>query len=80
MGKIFETQKAFEENSVEKALKLLDGYNSTVDYPANTFGPKWLEEFPDAKFVLTIRESPEEWYREGSLLLNNGLTKVFLST
>ena len=77
MGKFFETQKAFEENSVEKALDLLDGYNSTVDYPANTFGPKWLEKFPNAKFVLTIRESPEEWYREGSSF-EYGLTVVFL--
>ena len=78
--------KAFEENSIEKAIQLLDGYKSTVDYPANTFGPKWLQKFPaqgykfqlrtsdwsaltlmkDAKFILTIRESPEEWYKSAS--------------
>jgi len=40
---------------------LFDGFQSTSDFPAYLMLPQLLEKYPDAKFVLTLRE-PESWY------------------
>lgn len=53
-------------------LKAIDGkkvnwkrffrkYSSTIDWPACEFYKELMEEFPDAKVILNIRE-PNEWY------------------
>ena len=56
----------FENNDINGAAELLNDFNSTVDYPANTFGPLWLTKFPNAKLILTERSSADEWYESAS--------------
>ena len=40
--------------------RIYDGYRSAVDWPTACFFRELLEEFPEAKFVLTLRD-PERW-------------------
>ncbi|CAG5102621.1 Oidioi.mRNA.OKI2018_I69.chr1.g387.t1.cds [Oikopleura dioica] len=47
-----------------KLLKeFFDGsiYNSTVDFPGNVFFQDLMEIYPDAKVILTVRDSPDIW-------------------
>ena len=39
----------------------LDAYGSGVDNPVSLFPAELLEAFPDAKFILGVRD-PESWY------------------
>jgi len=55
-------QKAGDDKKVKELLvKMLAGFKSTLDYPAAIFYKELLELCPDAKVVLTIRDSPEAW-------------------
>ena len=58
--------RVFENNDIDGAAELLEEYSSTVDYPANTFGPLWLTKFPNAKLILTVRANADEWYESAS--------------
>jgi hypothetical protein len=40
---------------------LFKGYQSAVDYPACAFYQELLDQYPNAKVVLTVRD-PEQWY------------------
>jgi len=40
---------------------LFSGYQATVDYPGNLCYEKILENYSDAKVILTVRD-PERWY------------------
>jgi hypothetical protein len=40
--------------------ELFDGYNSTVDWPGGYFYKELMEEYPDAKVLLSTRE-PDAW-------------------
>ncbi len=42
--------------------QLLDGWESTVDWPACTYWEQIWETFPDAKVLLSVRD-PESWYQ-----------------
>ena len=44
---------------------LLDGYVSTVDWPAAAFWRPLAEAFPDAKLILTVRDA-DGWYESVS--------------
>jgi len=46
---------------------LFDGYEATMDAPACFFYRELMEEFPDAKVILTVRE-PEKWYESAAKL------------
>ena len=39
----------------------LGGYEAAVDWPACTFYEELMEEYPDAKVLLSVRD-PERWY------------------
>ena len=41
---------------------LLDGYDSSVDWPVATYYAELADLIPDAKFLLTERD-PDSWYR-----------------
>lgn len=41
-------------------------YAAIVDAPANVFAPSLVEAYPDAKFILTVRDSPEPWVQSWS--------------
>ncbi len=40
---------------------LLEGYRSTLDWPAASFYEELMEAYPGAKVILTVRD-PEVWY------------------
>jgi Sulfotransferase domain len=39
----------------------LDGWESTIDWPACTYWEQLVETFPEAKVLLTVRD-PDKWY------------------
>lgn len=41
---------------------LLDGYAATVDWPASMFWRELSAANPDAKVLLSLRDSPETWW------------------
>lgn len=41
--------------------ELFKGYQATVDWPGCTFYKEFMEIYPDAKVLLTLRD-PEKWY------------------
>jgi len=55
-------KKIFDNEGVDEALKsIFEGYAATVDYPGCVFWEKFLEWNPEAKVILSIRDSPEAW-------------------
>ena len=56
-----EKQKENDKKVKEILRVLLNGYRSTLDYPSCIFYKELLELCPDAKVLLTIRDSPEVW-------------------
>jgi hypothetical protein len=51
--------------------RVLDGYQSCVDWPASGFWRELAAAYPDAKVVLTVRD-PHRWYASFSELLGEG--------
>ena len=41
--------------------KIFKGYQATVDWPACMFYKELMEQYPDAKVLLTVRD-PDKWY------------------
>ena len=42
---------------------VFDGYEACVDWPGGAFWPEITEAFPDALVLLSVRESPEAWWK-----------------
>lgn len=53
---------------------LLDGYGSTLDWPAASFYEEIIEAYPEARVILTVRD-PEAWY-ESTLNTIYGVPKT----
>ncbi|EJU05220.1 hypothetical protein DACRYDRAFT_103717 [Dacryopinax primogenitus] len=53
---------AYHGNSVDFKT-LLAGYVSILDNPGCDFVPQLMSAFPEAKIILTVRDSPEVWWR-----------------
>lgn len=51
-----------EDLQKEEWMELLQGFRAAVDLPTCVFYKQLLKIFPNAKFVLTVRD-PKEWYR-----------------
>ncbi|KAL1917966.1 uncharacterized protein VTP21DRAFT_3232 [Calcarisporiella thermophila] len=62
-----------QKDHIQKFIDAADGkevdwdevfkdFNSCVDWPTTAFYRELLEKYPNAKIVLTIRDTPEEWY------------------
>lgn len=47
---------------IEELLDLVDDVDSAEDWPWPLLYRELDERYPDARFVLTVRESPERWY------------------
>lgn len=45
---------------------VFDGDVATVDWPGAAFWKELVEEYPDAKVLLSKRETPEQWWRSAS--------------
>eukprot|EP00934_Nitzschia_sp_Nitz4_P008288 Nitzschia sp. Nitz4//scaffold152_size53828//26263//27487//NITZ4_006742-RA/size53828-augustus-gene-0.97-mRNA-1//-1//CDS//3329537202//8278//frame0 len=44
------------------------GYEGTMDFPTALYYEQILEQYPDCKFILTVRENSEVWYRSWNTL------------
>ena len=53
-------------------VSLFSSYKSAVEWPNVSFIYELVQHFPDAKFVLTLRE-PEAWYESASKTIFEGL-------
>jgi len=51
---------------------LYQSYQSAVEWPTVAFLPQLLLHYPDAKFILTLRD-PEEWYESANATIFEGL-------
>ena len=45
--------------------KLFHGYQASVDFPAAIYYREFLDEYPDAKVILTVRDA-DKWYESAS--------------
>lgn len=52
--------------------QLFDSYRSTVEWPTVSFIPDLVQNFPEARFVLTQRDA-ESWYESASKTIFEGL-------
>ena len=41
---------------------IFNGYNASVDFPSATYYRKLLKQYPEAKVILTVRDT-DKWYR-----------------
>ena len=53
----------------QKVLSL--GFDATVDTPQNALALDWARKFPNAKVLLGVRDSPEQWAASVKFLLSN---------
>ena len=51
------------ENVSEHLEDVFGGYKATVDYPGCMFYEDFMKMNPDAKVILTVRDSPEAWVK-----------------
>ncbi len=59
----YEAFQAYLKGDVAGLLQKMEEYDSFEDWPWPLFFREIDDHFPDARFVLTVRESPEVWYR-----------------
>ena len=57
--------------------KLFEGYRSAVDFPAAMFYKKLVEQYPDAKVILSYRD-PEKWYESARKTILRPLPSFFI--
>lgn len=55
---------AFEKNNCDWKY-LFNEYKAAVDWPTVSYLPQLLDEFPDAKVIITTR-NPNDWYESAS--------------
>lgn len=65
------------KRSIEDIIQLMvkDGYDSTLENPTCDYYTDILKRFPDAKVILTVRDSPEAFERSWKMLFDSmGIT------
>mmetsp|Transcript_116140 Transcript_116140/g.237544 ORF Transcript_116140/g.237544 Transcript_116140/m.237544 type:complete len:261 (+) Transcript_116140:83-865(+) len=63
-------QYLFEGGPVEPAVEMFKDYDVAIGEPWQLLYPEVMERFPEAKFVLTMQPSPEEWYASYERFVN----------
>jgi len=58
-----EAFERYRRGEIEALLEDMEDYDSFEDWPWPLFYREIDERFPDAKFVLTTRRTPEVWYQ-----------------
>jgi len=53
---------------------IFEGDVATVDWPAAAFWRQLVDRYPDAMVLLSLRESPEAWWRSARLTIFEGLS------
>ena len=59
-------KKAKNERDWNKTLFAPRGYIATVDWPTTAIYEELFEANPSAKVILTVRDSPEQWYKSAA--------------
>ncbi|MEV4218782.1 sulfotransferase family protein [Nonomuraea sp. NPDC049725] len=54
---------------------VLEGFRSSVDWPASFFWRELAEAYPEAKVVLTVRD-PQSWFASMRTLIDNGPARL----
>ena len=63
-GSRFASKSKEESDAMKDQLKdIYRGYKSTFDNPSCHFVPELMELYPDAKVLLSVRDSDEVWYK-----------------
>lgn len=57
--------KKLEAGQLPDYGKLFAGYSSSVDFPACIYYKEFLEQYPDAKVILTVRNA-DQWFDSAS--------------
>jgi hypothetical protein len=52
-------------------LLLKAGYTATMDLPFALYFDQIKERYPDCKFILTVRENSDVWFRSWDVLANS---------
>ena len=74
--KLWERVAAGEEEALRT---IFQGYQSTLDYPGCTHFATFMRWNEDAKVILTVRDSPEEWTRSvRSTIFSSSWSKTLL--
>jgi hypothetical protein len=55
--------KEYRKGNLEAIFKVMEEYDSFEDWPWPLMYKEIDERYPDAKFILTFRKSPEVWYK-----------------
>jgi hypothetical protein len=55
-------QQALYDGSTDW-VQLLEGYVAALDWPSSMFWNELSEAFPDALVLLSVRDSPEQWWQ-----------------
>ena len=55
--------RQFRVGNIDALLEQMEGFDSFEDWPWPLMYREIDQRFPDAKFVLTLRDSPETWFR-----------------
>jgi hypothetical protein len=55
-------QEKDKQKRQEYIRQAMEGYKSSVDFPACNYYQDMLEMYPNRKVILTVRGSAEEWY------------------
>ncbi len=58
-----EAFRRYRRGEIEGLLDEMEAFDSFEDWPWPLFFREIDERFPDAKFILTVRKSPDTWYR-----------------
>ena len=58
-----EAFEAYRRGEIDALLDMMEDYDSFEDWPWPLMYREIDARFPDAKFVLTVRRSPDVWYR-----------------
>ena len=62
-----EEQKA-ELRSPDFSIITRNGYQATMDFPMSLYYEQVHEQYPDCKFILTVRENSEVWFKSWDML------------
>ena len=58
--------ETLEQNDASRAMELMKGYNSCVDFPSSSLAVELFRKNPNSKIILGIRNNFEEWYASAS--------------
>jgi hypothetical protein len=54
--------KAYSEGRLDEIFRISDAYDSFEDWPWPLLYKEFDRRYPEAKFILAVRKSPEHWF------------------